>query len=94
MFRFGFAELAQQIGAAMGTPVECEHGDDASENTSQKTTTGVAVYEWCTNTPGFASGDQHWMLTPQGLEHWTGAIEEPALMPVVRAPDLRHLCLT
>jgi hypothetical protein len=93
-FQFGFGALAQQIGTAMGSPTECEHGDDSSENTLQATTTGLAVYDWCTNTPGFTSGPDHWILTPQGMEHWTDDSSAPAPMPVVRASDLRHLCLT
>ncbi len=93
-FQFGFSALAEQIGAAMGTPIECEHGDNFSENILQATTTGVAVYDWCTNTPEFNSGQNHWILAPNGLEHWTGSAGPPTPMPTVRTPDLRHLCLT
>ena len=93
-FEFGFNALAQQIGSTMGAPIDCEHGDDSSENTLQTTTTGLAVYDWCTNTPGFSSGQEHWVLTPQGVMHWTGDAGAPGPFPVVRAPDLRHLCLT
>ena len=93
-FQFGFGALAQQVGAAIGTPVECEHGDDADDNIVQATTTGEAVYDWCTNTPEFTSGQEHWMLTPRGLVHWLGDTGAPAPQPVVRAPDLRQLCLT
>jgi hypothetical protein len=93
-FQFGFSALAQQLGTAMGVPTECEHGDESSEDTLQATTTGVAVYDWCTNTPSFTSGQDHWILTPHGLEHWTGDIGAPPPLPVVRAPDLRNLCLT
>lgn len=93
-FQFGFASLSQQLGAAMGAPTECEHGDDASGDTFQATTTGVAVYDWCTNTPSFTRGQDHWILTPQGLQHWTGDADQPSPQPVIRPPDLRHLCLT
>jgi hypothetical protein len=91
-FQFGFGDLAQAIGSAMGVPTECEHGEESSSDTLQATTTGVAVYSWCTNTPGFTRGQEHWMLTPEGLEHWTGGADPARPQPVVRTPDLRHLC--
>jgi len=50
----------------MGVPIECEHGDDSSSNTLQTTTTGIALYFWCTNTPSFTRGQEHWMLTRDG----------------------------
>ena len=52
-FRFGFAELRKVLGDVMGQPTECEHGDGVTDDTYQETTTGVAVYHWCTNTPTF-----------------------------------------
>lgn len=91
-FRFGFGNLAQAIGSAMGIPTECEHSEGTSSDTLQATTTGVAVYSWCTNTPSFTRGREHWMLTPDGLLHWTGSVDPPRTQPVVRTPDLRHLC--
>ncbi len=91
-FQFGFGDVAQAIGNVMGVPTECEHGEDSSDNTLQATTTGVAVYYWCTNTPSFTRGQEHWMLTPEGVEHWTGDANSPRPLPVIRAPDLRHLC--
>jgi hypothetical protein len=93
-FEFGFAALDQATNGAMGTPTECEHGVSmSSSDTTQKTTTGVASYAWCTNTPSFSSGDEHWVLTADGLEHWTGSPDPPRTLPVTRGPDLRHLCL-
>jgi hypothetical protein len=91
-FHFGFAELRQSIGDAMGQPTECEHGDLASDDTRQQTSTGVAVYYWCTNTPTFSRAQDHWRLTPSGLEHWTDQDVAPRPMPPVRTPDLRHPC--
>ena len=93
-FRFGFSSLAQALGDVMGAPLECEHGDDSSDNTFQATTTGIAVYDWCTNTPSFTHGQEHWMLTPQGVVHWTADANPPQPQPVARLPDLRHLCPT
>lgn len=96
-FEFGFAELNAATGdGVMGVPTECEHGTDQSNgDTSQKTTTGIATYSWCTNTPRFTRsfGQEHWMLTDDGLEHWVGGPDSPRPLPLVRAPDLRHLCL-
>jgi hypothetical protein len=91
-FQFGFGALAQAIGDVMGDPVECEHGEDASVNTLQATTTGIALYYWCTNTPSFTRGQEHWILTAEGVEHWTGEADPPRPLPVVRAPDLRRPC--
>jgi hypothetical protein len=93
-FELGFAALAQATNGAMGTPTECEHGAEQSNaDTTQKTTTGVATYAWCTNTPSFTRGDEHWMLTADGIEHWIGGPDSPRPLSVVRSPDLRHLCL-
>jgi len=91
-FSAGFAELAQQLGATMGQPTECEHGDGATDDTVQATTTGLAEYRWCTNTPTFSRGQEHWMLVPGGLAYWTGQDIPPQPPPIVRAPDLRHPC--
>jgi hypothetical protein len=91
-FQFGFGALAQAIGDVMGVPIECEHGDDSSANTLQTTTAGIALYFWCTNTPSFTRGQEHWMLTRDGVEHWTGGADPPRPLPVVRAADLRHPC--
>jgi hypothetical protein len=91
-FHFGFAELAAQLGPVMGNPTECEHGDDWSSNTLQATSTGVATYQWCTNTPVFTSGHDHWALMPGGMQHWSGDAGPPRPPPRVRVADLRHPC--
>jgi hypothetical protein len=93
-FQFGFGALAQAIGDAMGTPIECEHADNSTGNTLQATTTGTALYYWCSNVPSFTRtrGQEHWMLTAEGLVHWTGEANPTRALPVVRARDLRHLC--
>ena len=93
-FQFGFAALSQATDGVMGAPTECEHGAEQSNgDTAQATTTGMAVYSWCTNTPSFTRDQEHWMLTADGLEHWFGSAESPRPLPIVRSPDLRHLCL-
>jgi hypothetical protein len=91
-FHFGFADLAAQLGSVMGDPTECEHGEDWTSNTSQITTTGIAQYDWCTNTPVFTSGNDHWSLITDGLQHWSGDAGPPRPPPRVRVPDLRHPC--
>jgi hypothetical protein len=92
-FQFGFESLAEATGGVMGAPIECEHGAEKSNgDTTQKTTTGVATYSWCTNAPGFTRGDEHWLLTADGLEHWSGASGPPRPLPEIREPDLRNLC--
>jgi hypothetical protein len=91
-FHFGFADLAARLGPVMGDPTECEHGDDWTTNTSQTTTTGVAVYQWCTNTPIFTRGQDHWALMPGGMQHWSGDAGPPRPPPRVRVADLRHPC--
>ena len=90
---FGFADLAHALEGQMGEPVECEHGDAATGNDLQKTTHGLAVYTWCTNTSSFLSNDGQnaWALLPGGLAHWTPG-EPPPDPPIVRVPDLRHPC--
>jgi hypothetical protein len=93
-FHFGFSTLADLMGTDFGLPKECEHGLNSTGDTLQETTTGVATYQWCTNTPSFARGKEHWTLTPAGLEHWIEGIDYPPALPIVRVPDLRHLCST
>jgi hypothetical protein len=95
-FEFGFGDLNAATRGVMGVPTECEHGTDQfNGDTSQKTTTGIATYSWCTNTPSFTRtlDQEHWMLTEDGLEHWVGGPDWARPLPIVRAPDLRHLCL-
>ena len=59
---------------------------------ARKPPTGVAIYRWCTNTPSFTRGQEHWLLTPTGLEYWTDAGPPPAPQTVLRAVDLRQPC--
>jgi hypothetical protein len=91
-FEFGFGALARHLGDVMGEPTECEHGEAWTTDTRQETTTGVAVYRWCTNTPTFTRGQEHWMMTSNGVEHWTDGGPPPAVQPVVREPNLRQPC--
>jgi hypothetical protein len=91
-FAFGFADLSQHLGSIMGEATECEHGEVGSDNSLQETTTGLAVYDWCTNTPTFVRGQDHWMLVPNGVANWSDRDSPPEPRPTVRKPDLRHPC--
>ena len=71
-FAFGFAALRQQLGPAMGDPVECEHADPGTGDALQRTTTGLAIYRRDSNTSMFTNGQEHWALTTLGLAHWSG----------------------
>jgi hypothetical protein len=55
----------------MGAPTECERVVDASGDTEQKTTTGLAYYRSKTNSAVFTNDVEHWALTTDGLVHWT-----------------------
>jgi len=92
-FEFGFAELARHLVDVMGEPTECEHGDEWTNDTRQATTTGVAVYRWCTNTPSFTRGHEQWILTPSGVEYLAdGGPPPPPPRPLVHVPSLRKPC--
>lgn len=71
-FSLGFAGLRQQVGVAMGDPVECERTDPRTGSAFQRTTTGLALYRRDTNMPMFTNGQEHWALTAGGLTHWSG----------------------
>lgn len=90
-FAFGFAALSQKLGPTMGQAIECEHGASGSNDSFQKTTTGLAVYDWCTNTPIFERADERWALLPTGLVQWRGDANAP-VQPVVREASLREPC--
>ena len=90
-FSFGFADLNQDLGAVMGQPTECEHGVPSSGDTLQRTTTGVAFYQWCLNTSTFTRGPDHWTGLRGGILHWTDSDPRPEV-PVTRTPDLRSPC--
>src|SRR5215207_11179657 len=93
-FEFGFAELARHLGDVMGEPTGCEHGEAWTTDTRQETTTGVAIYHWCTNTPSFTRGQEHWMLTSSGVVHWTDDGPPPPPQPLAHVPNLRQPCST
>ncbi len=76
-----FAALKEQLGTAMGTPLECEHASPEIGDLFQQTTTGFAFYDMKSATPTFTDGDRHWALTSSGLTHWTGGWHAGLLPP-------------
>src|SRR5579871_403539 len=78
VFLNGMAMLKQQVGDAMGTPVECEHVASGAGDTVQQTSTGLAAYDKATNTVSFTDGYRHWALMSSGLVTWDGDAGPPA----------------
>lgn len=76
-FANGMAALKQQLGDAMGTPVECEHVASVGGDTIQQTSTGLAAYNRSTNTVTFTDGWRHWALTANGFVTWDGTEANP-----------------
>jgi hypothetical protein len=73
-FRFGFADLKAQVGAATGEPATCEFADpNGSGDIHQATTTGLAFWRKSHNTRTFPNWWEHWGLTSDGLVTWTGS---------------------
>jgi hypothetical protein len=62
-FALGMASLKGRLQDSMGDPTECEHPVDATGNTIQATTTGVAAYLAASQTVTFTDGTHRWALT-------------------------------
>jgi hypothetical protein len=79
-FTGGIAALKSALGSRMGDPLECEHAVDASGNTQQQTTLGLAYYRKDANVPCFTTGSDHWALAVnRDLLYWQGdAVDPPA----------------
>jgi hypothetical protein len=91
-FNNGLAALHQQVGNAMGVPIECEHAASGSGDTVQATTTGLAAYNSVTNTETFTDGWHHWALTAGGLVTWDGTDSGPPSQALVddSVPEEQH----
>jgi hypothetical protein len=76
-FVFGFKDLRDAVGDAMGNPTECEHAEATTGDSHQATTSGLSFYRKRTNTPTFTNGFDHWALTKDGLVTWTGSSIDP-----------------
>ena len=76
-FAVGMDTLKQQLGNAMGVPLECEHPTSAIGDTIQQTTTGLAAYSKLTNTVSFTDGWRHWAITARGPVTWEGTDPNP-----------------
>ena len=79
-----FTDLREHLGEVMGSPVACATVD-AEGDTIQMTTTGIAIYH-PSGMAVFASGDEHWALTADGLQTWTGNWHNGFDPPVSPAP--------
>ncbi|MDP8924841.1 MAG: hypothetical protein M3O34_18475 [Chloroflexota bacterium] len=93
-FAFGFATLAEQVGPAMGDPVECERADVETGDALQRTTTGLALYRKDTNTAMFTNGREHWALTTGGVAHWSGwhgSAAPPGVAAARQFNEVQHL---
>jgi lipoprotein-anchoring transpeptidase ErfK/SrfK len=76
-FVLGFAALAVRLGDTMGNPLECEHVHEASGDTHQRTTTGLAYYRPETNTAILTDGWHHWALVEDRIVTWAGRSADP-----------------
>jgi hypothetical protein len=79
-FVLGFAVLKSQLGDIMGDPVEDEHGEEATCDTQQLTTTGLAYWRCATGVLSFAAapdGQEHWAWLGDHLVHWSGLSADP-----------------
>jgi hypothetical protein len=79
-FVLGFAQLKDQLGEAMGEPLECEHVNLDNGDALQQTTTGLAVYSPGSGALQFTDGWQHWALIGDELVAWEGE-QQPTPMP-------------
>jgi hypothetical protein len=69
-FAADFLALQQLIGSVMGSPSGCPRVS-ANGDLVQVTTTGLAVHR-PDGMAVFAAGNDHWALTPSGLQQWSG----------------------
>jgi hypothetical protein len=65
------APLSQQLGDAIGQPLECAHPAGDSDDTIQQTTTGLAIVRATTGAPTFTDGTTRWALIGSNLVTWT-----------------------
>jgi uncharacterized integral membrane protein (TIGR00698 family) len=76
-FTLGFRALKSQLGAVMGTALECAH-TTAQGDAEQRTTRGLAYYRLASNTVGFTDGWERYALgSDAGVLYWTGPQVDP-----------------
>ncbi len=86
-FALGFGDLHAATDAIMGDPLECEHGDAATGDVTQRTSTGVAYYDAASGTITFTAGLRHWTLNQDGTAFfWDGS--GPVIPPDDASADL------
>ncbi|MHB8992987.1 MAG: hypothetical protein ACYC66_15300 [Chloroflexota bacterium] len=94
-FRLGFKALADQVPAAVGEPLEDEHGT-TNGDVIQRTTRGLMVWRKADRWTTFTNGATTWLLGPFGLQSrsngelfpWEqpSAGTAPVALPVVELP--------
>jgi hypothetical protein len=88
-FVFGIAALHDRLGDTMGAPLECEHLDSESGDTTQRTSTGLAYFRPSINTAIFTDGSTHWALVDGRVLRWAGTAVVPPLPTDAEAAYLR-----
>jgi hypothetical protein len=91
-FMPAIARLHEQVGSAMGDPIECVRTDRTTGGAHQQTTTGIAVYQQDGSAATFTNGRDFWRMTPEGLLHWEGwhgraGPSDETAAPVVKAEE-------
>jgi len=85
-FVLGFDALHQQLGPAMGAPLEDEHPDGADAQV-QRTTTGLAVWREG-EAPSFTDGWHTWRLERPGGEQALASVSPAATGPPSPPPGV------
>lgn len=67
-FQLGFATLSSLIPDVVGQPLENEHFNAATNDSLQRTTTGLMVWMKSDNVAAFTDGSTTWLLGPLGLQ--------------------------
>jgi hypothetical protein len=80
IYASGFADLKSFVGEPMGDPLTCEFADPSgSGDVRQQTSTGTALWRAGTAVSTFASGDDHWAISPSGNVSWSGPDIDPPI---------------
>src|SRR3954453_5943563 len=88
-FVFGIAELQSRLGSTMGEPTECEHVDQTSGDTVQRTTTGLAYFRPSLSTSMFTDGATHWALSNGSVVLWRNESVTPPPPPAAESAYLQ-----
>jgi hypothetical protein len=86
-FVLGFANLKEQLGDAMGEPLECEHTNPENGDSLQATSTGLAVFHQQSGLLMFTDGWRTWAMLPEGMVSWTADQDPPAAVARLLSPE-------